>query len=196
MPLQGFRWIWLQWQLVLGESSCLCYLLLHEKVKERTTKTTKLTLLPHEQVIGISWYIILGVSLTRRTQSVNIINPTLVQRFPEKIFIENHEWNWMRFFLCWRWYCWWKKSCTSWYGNFPIIYGVSYMLGGCLGFLPSTVVLQNSGFIRVVKWDVSNPRNDTSKKNPMRNSNLRNLSGSPNPTSEFSFPIYTPEKLT
>ena len=35
-------------------------------------------------------------------------------------------------------YCWWKKSCTSWYGKCPVIYRVSYMLGGA-GFLPSTV---------------------------------------------------------
>ena len=35
-------------------------------------------------------------------------------------------------------YCWWKKSCTSWYGKYPIIYKVSCMLGGA-GFLPSTV---------------------------------------------------------
>ena len=28
---------------------------------------------------------------------------------------------------------------TSWYGKYPIIYRVSYMSGGCLGFLPSTV---------------------------------------------------------
>ena len=27
-------------------------------------------------------------------------------------------------------YCWWKKSCTSWYGKYPMIYRVSYMLGG------------------------------------------------------------------
>ena len=35
-------------------------------------------------------------------------------------------------------YCWWKKSCTSWYGKYPIIYRVSYIPGGA-GFLPSTV---------------------------------------------------------
>ena len=35
-------------------------------------------------------------------------------------------------------YCWWKKSCTSWYGKYPITYRVSYMLGGVV-FLPSTV---------------------------------------------------------
>ena len=38
-----------------------------------------------------------------------------------------------------RCYCWWKKSCTSWYGKYPIIYKLLYMPGGCLGFLPSTV---------------------------------------------------------
>ena len=36
-------------------------------------------------------------------------------------------------------YGWWTKSCTSWYGKYPIIYRVSYIPGGCLGFLPSTV---------------------------------------------------------
>ena len=28
------------------------------------------------------------------------------------------------------WYCWWKKSCTSWYGKYPIIYVVLYFQGG------------------------------------------------------------------
>ena len=28
------------------------------------------------------------------------------------------------------WYCWWKKSCTSWYGKYPIVYRVLYNLGG------------------------------------------------------------------
>ena len=44
----------------------------------------------------------------------------------------------------WLWfknYCWWNKSCTSWYGKYPIIYKVLYIPGGCLGFLPSTVVI-------------------------------------------------------
>ena len=35
-------------------------------------------------------------------------------------------------------YCWWKTSCTSWYGKKTIIYRVSYM-SGAAGFLPSTV---------------------------------------------------------
>ena len=35
-------------------------------------------------------------------------------------------------------YCWWKKSSTSWYGKYPIIYKVLYIPGGA-GFLPSTV---------------------------------------------------------
>ena len=37
-----------------------------------------------------------------------------------------------------RCYRWWKKSCTSWYRNFPMIYTVLYIPGGA-GFLPSTV---------------------------------------------------------
>ena len=37
-------------------------------------------------------------------------------------------------------YCWWKKSCTSWYGKYPIIYRVLYIPGGA-GFCPSTVSL-------------------------------------------------------
>ena len=36
-------------------------------------------------------------------------------------------------------YCWWLKSCTSWYGKYPIIYRVSYIPGGA-GFQPSTVL--------------------------------------------------------
>ena len=38
-------------------------------------------------------------------------------------------------------YCLWKKSCTSWYGKYPIIYRLLYIPSGCLGFLPSTVWL-------------------------------------------------------
>ena len=34
-----------------------------------------------------------------------------------------------------QWYGWWKKSCTSWYGKYPIIYRVLYIPGGCWGFL-------------------------------------------------------------
>ena len=33
-------------------------------------------------------------------------------------------------------YCWWKKSCTSWYVRYHIIFRVLYIPGGCLGFLP------------------------------------------------------------
>ena len=35
-------------------------------------------------------------------------------------------------------YCWWLKSCTSWYGESTIICRVWYISGGA-GFLPSTV---------------------------------------------------------
>ena len=38
-------------------------------------------------------------------------------------------------------YCLWKKSCTSWYGKYPIIYRLLYIPSGCLGVLPSTVWL-------------------------------------------------------
>ena len=31
-------------------------------------------------------------------------------------------------------------QCTSWYAVYPTIYKVLYIPGGCLGFLPSTVV--------------------------------------------------------
>ena len=36
---------------------------------------------------------------------------------------------------------WWLKSCTSWYGNYPIVYRVLYIPGGA-GFQPSTVWLR------------------------------------------------------
>ena len=39
------------------------------------------------------------------------------------------------------WYCWWKKSCTSWYSKYPMIYRVVYIPGGA-GFLPSTVLTE------------------------------------------------------
>ena len=42
--------------------------------------------------------------------------------------------------LC-MYYCWWTKSCTSWYNRYPIIYRVSYIPGGA-GFPPSTVEIQ------------------------------------------------------
>ena len=38
-----------------------------------------------------------------------------------------------------QWYCWWKKSCTSWFAKYPNIYKVLYIPGGCWGFFPSTV---------------------------------------------------------
>ena len=38
------------------------------------------------------------------------------------------------------WYCWWKKSCTSWYWEYPMFHRVSYTTGGA-GFVPSTVWL-------------------------------------------------------
>ena len=37
-------------------------------------------------------------------------------------------------------WCWWKNSCTSWYGKYPIVYRVLYIPSG-VGFLPSTVCI-------------------------------------------------------
>ena len=37
-----------------------------------------------------------------------------------------------------KWYCWWKKSYTTWCGEYPIVYKVLYIPGDA-GFLPSTV---------------------------------------------------------
>ena len=51
-------------------------------------------------------------------------------------------WNFGTFLLFLIWYCWWKKCCTSWYGQYPIICMVLYIPGGCLGFVPSKVTGQ------------------------------------------------------
>ena len=41
---------------------------------------------------------------------------------------------------------------TGWHGNFPILYRVLYIPGGCLGFLPSTVSSWLDGHGDVVHW--------------------------------------------
>ena len=46
-------------------------------------------------------------------------------------------------------YCWWKKSCSSWYGKYPIIYMVLYIPGDA-GFLPSTVSLPHRALISLL----------------------------------------------
>ena len=59
--------------------------------------------------------------------------------------------------LWWMYYCWWKKSCTSWYGKCSIICKVLYMAGGAW-CLPSTVrcPARNDRFtIIVVSWLMS-----------------------------------------
>ena len=43
-------------------------------------------------------------------------------------------------------YGWWKESCTSWYGKYPIIFAVLYIPGGA-GFLVSTVCFQGSSIL-------------------------------------------------
>jgi len=45
--------------------------------------------------------------------------------------------------LFWGWYCWWKKSCTTWDVWNPTNNGIIIILGGA-GFQPSTVVYPKS----------------------------------------------------
>ena len=50
-----------------------------------------------------------------------------------------HQYGFIKFYKVYACiYCWQKKSCTSWYGKYPIICRVLYIPGGA-GFLPSTV---------------------------------------------------------
>ena len=42
-----------------------------------------------------------------------------------------------------RWYCWWKKSCTTWDVQNPINNGINYLSTGA-GFFPSTVLVYES----------------------------------------------------
>ena len=52
------------------------------------------------------------------------------------------------------WHCWWKKSCTSWYGKYPIKYRVSIHVRWLAGFLPSTVWHEIQGLpdTKLVFW--------------------------------------------
>ena len=58
-----------------------------------------------------------------------------LRRTSSSIFI-----HWSSCNLLSKWYGWWKKSCSSWYGKnwISIIYKVLYIPGGA-GFLPSAV---------------------------------------------------------
>ena len=51
-------------------------------------------------------------------------------------------------------YCWWNKSCTSWYGKYPIIYRVLYIPSGA-GFLPSTIVPFSNKLRHFPSWTMS-----------------------------------------
>ena len=59
--------------------------------------------------------------------------------------VTSKPWNTGRY----EWYCWWKKSCTSWYDWYPIIFRVLTIPGGA-GFCPWTVwmvwIPKNEGF--------------------------------------------------
>ena len=54
--------------------------------------------------------------------------------------------------------CWWKKSCTSWYGKYPIIYKVLCISGGCLGFRPSTGRAVSFREFQVDSWAQQNSK--------------------------------------
>ena len=73
----------------------------------------------------------------------------------DSLFLNDCEGIWS---ICYRikaWtYCWWLKSCTSWYGKVPIIYRVLYIPGGA-GFLPS-IVLPNFRYVMHGKTDALN----------------------------------------
>ena len=52
-------------------------------------------------------------------------------------------------------YGWWKKSCTSWCGKYPIIYKVLYIPSGA-AFLPSTVSLGMQDLFEAKKGETKN----------------------------------------
>ena len=54
------------------------------------------------------------------------------------LYILGNMWEILKWKILCTSYCWWKKSCTSWYVTYPIIYKVLYIPSGA-GFLPSTV---------------------------------------------------------
>ena len=72
---------------------------------------------------------------------------------------------WHQLYFCWsivkvilliancktRKYCWWKKSCTSWYGKYPTIYRVLH-IPGVAGSLPSTVVMWFYASTTILEW--------------------------------------------
>ena len=75
------------------------------------------------------------------------IYPHSCRNFRRQIFPSRKSWLGTN----WQYYCWWLKSCTSWYGKYPIIYRVSYIPGGA-GFQPSTVGMMFPYILWLSKW--------------------------------------------
>ena len=73
-------------------------------------------------------------SFAKRTSWEHLWNPPLI------IFIVSYQFLTVHLISS---YCWWTKSCTTKDDNYPIIYRVLTIPGGCLGFRPSTVVLRS-----------------------------------------------------
>ena len=64
-------------------------------------------------------------------------------------------------------YCWWKKSCTSWYDKYPIIYRVSYKNAATMTVVDKLRLPWILDVIRT-KWCIFIPLQDrrVSPKNP------------------------------
>ncbi len=133
-------------------------------LKQMVTSTPTLKVQVGEQINGksaifcticcqVSWHQspILHSGLQRRSRNLCCSTPFLGQK--KGTWGAKHMRSMAILTMCWhvktKWghqiqqelqYCWCKKSCTSWYGKYPIIDKVLYTPGGA-GFLPSTAVI-------------------------------------------------------
>ena len=99
--------------------------------------------LMQECCVKVCVCVVLAVKTLRMTSPLDC-RESMAQFFNFPV-IESHDWEWVAqidIIQQIRHYCWWKKSCTSWSGEYPIFHRVSKITGGA-GFLPSTVVMRN-----------------------------------------------------
>ena len=94
------------------------------------------------RISSIVWYI-WNPSIMTKLGEFQIRHHTFEKGIPALYYDKNSPsfvmyWVTVLFRPCPTNYCWWLKSCTSWYGKFPINYRVLYIPRGA-GFLPSTV---------------------------------------------------------
>ena len=57
---------------------------------------------------------------------------------PNSFLISTYFLKLLHFLTNAKYYCWWKKSCTTWDVQNPVNNGISYYLSTCTGFPPST----------------------------------------------------------